>query len=115
MQFKVFEPGIQVSGTSLGAIVEGFRKYPTVAVKYLTRHGLLKSAAGKASDIDVNGWYSLDDWLPAYEGIANEIGVNSLFGIGKSIPENAVFPPHVKDIHSALGSIDIAYHMNHRK
>jgi hypothetical protein len=115
MQFKVFEPGIQVSGTSLGAIVEGFRKYPTVAVKYLTRHGLLKSAAGKASDIDVNGWYSLDDWLAAYEGIANEIGVNSLFGIGKSIPENAVFPPHVKDIHSALGSIDIAYHMNHRK
>ena len=74
MQFKVFEPGIQVSGASLGAIVEGFRKYPTVAVKYLTRHGLVKSVAGKATDIDRDGWYPLEDWLAAYEGIANEIG-----------------------------------------
>jgi hypothetical protein len=115
MQFKVFEPGIQVSGTSLGAIVDGFRKYPTVAVKYLARHGLVKSVAGKASDIDRDGWYPLENWLAAYEGIANEIGLNSLFGIGKSIPENAIFPPHVKDIHSGIASIDVAYHMNHRK
>ncbi|HYQ01017.1 MAG TPA: hypothetical protein VER96_20245 [Polyangiaceae bacterium] len=115
MQFKVFEPGIQVSGASLGAIVEGFRKYPTVAAKYLTRHGLVKSVAGKPADIDRDGWYPLEDWLAAYEGIANEIGLNSLFGIGKSIPENATFPPHVKDIHSGISSIDVAYHMNHRK
>jgi hypothetical protein len=115
MQFKVFEPGIEVSGASLGAVVDGFRKYPTVATKYLTRHGLVKSVAGKASDIDRDGWYRLEDWLAAYEGIANEVGWNSLFGIGKSIPENAPFPPHVNDIHSGLGSIDVAYHMNHRK
>ena len=37
MQFKVFEPGVEVSGASLGAIVDGFRKYPTVAMKYLTK------------------------------------------------------------------------------
>ncbi|MFZ5892168.1 MAG: hypothetical protein ACOY0T_14015 [Myxococcota bacterium] len=115
MQFKVFEPGIEVSGASLGAIVEGFRKYPTVAMKYLTRYGLVKGPVGKQADIDREGWYRLEDWLAAYEGIANEIGLNSLFGIGKSIPENAVFPPHVNDIHSAIASIDVAYHMNHRK
>jgi hypothetical protein len=115
MQFKVFEPGIEVSGASLGAIVDGFRKYPTVAMKYLTKHGLTKNLPGKQSEIDRNGWYSLEDFLAAYEGIANEVGTNSLYGIGRSIPENATFPPHVKDVYSAIGSIDVAYHMNHRK
>lgn len=28
-------------------------------------------------------------------------------------PKNAVFPPTVTDIHSALRCVDIAYHMNH--
>ena len=115
MQFKVFEPGIEVSGASRGAIVDGFRKYPTVAFKYLSKHGLAKSGPGQAPEVDRNGWYRLEDWLAAYEGIANEIGVNSLYTIGKSIPENATFPPQVTDIHSAVASIDVAYHMNHRK
>ena len=114
MQYKVFEPGVEVSGASLGAIVEGFKKYPTVAMKYLTKYGLVKASAGK-QEVDRSGWYPLEDWLAAYEGIANEIGVNSLYGIGKSIPENATFPPQVNDIHSAIASIDVAYHMNHRK
>jgi hypothetical protein len=115
MQFKVFEPGIEVSGASLGAIIDGFKKYPTVAMKYLTKYGLVKTVAGKPAEIDRGGWYSLETWLAAYEGIANEVGPNSLFGIGKSIPENATFPPHVVDIHSAIASIDVAFHMNHRK
>jgi len=115
MQFKPFEPGIEVSGESLGAIVEGFRKYPTVAMKYLVKHGVLKSQGGKPPTVDRSAWYPLEEWLSAYEGIAKEVGVNSLYGIGRSIPENAVFPPQVKDIHSAIGSIDVAYHMNHRK
>jgi hypothetical protein len=115
MQYKVFEPGVEVSGDSLGAIVEGFKKYPTVAMKYLTKFGLVKASPGKPPEIDRSGWYRLEDWLSAYEGIANEIGVNSLYGIGKSIPENAKFPPQVNDVHSAIASIDIAYHMNHRK
>lgn len=115
MQYKAFEPGIEVSGASLSAIVDGFRKYPTVAMKYLARYGLVKNTAGKQPEIDRNGWYSLENWLAAYEGIAKEIGVNSLYAIGKSIPEAAVFPPEVNDIYSCLASIDIVYHMNHRK
>jgi len=115
MQFKVFEPGIDVSGTVLAAVADGFRKYPTVAMKYLTKYGLTKNTSAKELQFDREGWYSLEDWLAACESISNEVGINSLYGIGKTVPENAVFPPHVKDIHSAMGSIDFAYHMNHRK
>src|SRR5215471_4974219 len=115
MEFKPFEPGIEVSGESLGAIVDGFKKYPTVAMKYLVKYGVLKAQNGKTPSVDRAAWFPLEEWLRAYEGIAKEVGVNSLYGIGRGIPENATFPPHVKDIHSGLGSIDVAYYMNHRK
>jgi hypothetical protein len=34
--------------------------------------------------------------------------------IGKSIPENAQFPPEINSIEAGLQAIDVAYHMNHR-
>jgi hypothetical protein len=115
MQYKVFEPGIEVSGTSVAAVVDGFKKYPTVAMKYLAKFRLTKNTTGKEPQVDSSAWYPLEDWLAACESIANEVGLNSLYGIGKTVPENATFPPHVKDIQSALSSIDVAFHMNHRK
>jgi hypothetical protein len=35
--------------------------------------------------------------------------------IGQHIPKHAPFPPTITDIHSAMASMDAAYHMNHRK
>ncbi len=63
----------------------------------------------------MDGWYSHDSWLKSFEKIAKEIGDATLQLIGMEIPENAIFPPWVKDIDSAIKAIDIAYHMNHRK
>jgi len=115
MQFKSFEPGIEVRGDCIAAFVDGFRQYPTVATKYLSKHNLLKKEPGKAPELDRAGWYQLDHWLAAFKGITDDVGINSVFSVGKSLPKNAVFPPHVKDIHTAIQSINVAYHMNHRK
>jgi hypothetical protein len=116
MQFKSLEPGIEVGGGSLQAIVDGFSKYPSVAMKYLTKFGLVKAdSTGKAAAIDPEGWYSQDAWLAAYEAIAKEVGFNSLYTIGKAIVEVTQIPKHVADIHAGLKSLDIIYHMNHRK
>jgi len=115
MQFKPFEEGIEVSGENIGATLDGFKKYPTVAMKNLIKYGIVKSRPGEEPKIDRSAWYPMKEWLAAYEGIANEVGFNSLYSIGRSIPENAVFPPHINDIHAAIASIDIAYHLNHRK
>ncbi|MGA7721699.1 MAG: hypothetical protein WCA84_11035 [Ignavibacteriaceae bacterium] len=38
-----------------------------------------------------------------------------LMMIGSKIPENAEFPSRIVDLNSAIRSINIAYHMNHRK
>jgi hypothetical protein len=115
MQFKAFEPGIEVSGECVGSMVDGFRKYPTIALKYLSKHGLVKTSGPRAGEVDRTAWFPLESWLSAYEGISSEIGLNSLYACGRSIPDNAVFPPNVKDVISAVSSIEVAYHMNHRK
>jgi hypothetical protein len=115
MQFKPLEPGIEVAGASLQAIVDGFSKYPSVAMKYLTKFGLVKADNGKTASIDRDGWYSQDAWLAAYEAIAKEVGFNSLYTIGKAIVEATQIPKGVDDIHAGLKSLDVIYHLNHRK
>jgi hypothetical protein len=105
----------EVSGDCIGAILDGFRQYPTVALKYMAKYGIIGSESKAPSDLDRSAWYPLESWLAAYKGIAEEVGANSMFAIGKRIPQNAQFPPHVVDVHSAIQSINVAYHMNHRK
>lgn len=115
MRYEECEPGIEVNGESLGATVDAFKQYPAIVSKYLVKYGLVRTANGKPESIDRSAWYPFDKWLAAYQEIAKEIGINSLYTIGKKIPENATFPPHLTDVKAALGSLDIAYHLNHRK
>jgi hypothetical protein len=115
MRYEQCEPGIEVNGESLGATVDAFKQYPAVVSKYLVKYGLVRTVNGKPEPVDRSSWYPLDKWLAAYQEIAKEIGLNSLYTIGKKIPENAAFPPHLTDIRSALNSMDVAYHLNHRK
>lgn len=114
MQFKAFEPGIEVSGESVGAIIDGFRKFPTVVLKYLNKFGFVKQAQS-LDEVNRTMWYPQESWLSAFEAITNEVGTNSLYAVGRSIPENAIFPPHLNDVYAGLASLDIAYHLNHRK
>jgi len=74
------------------------------------------SRAGLPADIiaDADQWYSQQSWLDAFRIIAEKIGPRTLFRIGQKIPGNAVFPPQINDVHSALQSIDLAYHANHK-
>lgn len=114
MQFKSFEPGIEVNGQTVFSILDGMGTYRNFGEKILYECGIGVMDNGKYY-LDLNEWYSQDRWLDAFREIAKKIGDNTLKKIGYSIPENAKFPPWVKDIRSAIQSINIAYHMNHRK
>jgi hypothetical protein len=114
MQFRSFEPKIEVNGQTVFSIVDGLGSFKTLSKKHLTSVNIGKIENNELV-IDTNGWYSQESWLEAFQSIAKEIGDNSLFKIGLSIPKNATFPPWVKDITSAIQSIDVAYHINHRK
>ncbi len=114
MQFRAFEKGIEVNGQTVYAIMDGFSNYKSIAAKYLLEVGI---GTDKRGDIEIiaDAWYSQEAWLKAFENIAKRIGDTILYQIGLTIPKNAIFPPWITDIHSAVQSIDIAYHLNHRK
>jgi len=115
MHFKAFEQGIEVNGQTVYAIVDGFKLFKAIAAKFLLENGIGEEVEGGNIKIIPEKWYSQDAWLKAFESIAKNVGDSVLFQIGLAIPKNAKFPPWVKDIESAIKSIDIAYHMNHRK
>jgi hypothetical protein len=115
MQFKAFEQGIDVYGSSIDAIVEAFKLFPSVALKRLVSHGIGSTNAKGEVHIDRDAWYAQTSWLAAFENIASTVGTRALFQIGQHVPKHAVFPPTVTDIHRGIASVDVAYHMNHRK
>jgi len=108
-RFKVFEEGMQVNGTTIMAVVNGMGSIARLAKIFFKRVGLPENVIS-----DTKHWYSQQKWLDAFRLVAEKIGEETLFNIGTSIPDNAEFPPEINDIESALESIDIAYHMNHK-
>lgn len=106
-QFKAFDPKIEVNGQTILSVIDGMGSFEKKGIEILAKHGI---AAPKP-----NNWYSQQAWLNAFEEIYKDIGEGTLFQIGKSIPENADWPPEIDNIEKALASIDIAYHMNHRR
>ncbi|OGF58801.1 MAG: hypothetical protein A2Y62_09920 [Candidatus Fischerbacteria bacterium RBG_13_37_8] len=114
MQFVPFEKDIEVNGQTVYAIIDGMAAFKSIGKRFLLEAGIGEEVKGEYK-IDPNGWYSHEMWLKAFERIAKEIGENTLYQIGIKIPKNAKFPPWVNNIENAIKSIDVAYHMNHRK
>lgn len=104
-EFVAFTPGVEVNGQTVLSVVEG-STIKMSALNYLAKNGIADPKPG--------AWYPQQAWLNAFRSIVNEVGHVILFQIGRKIPESADWPPQVNDIHGALASIDIAYHMNHR-
>ncbi len=114
MQNLSFE-GVEVLGASLGAMLAGFQTATTLASKIMLEEGIGQAGPDGKVTIDPNAWIPAEKGLRAFREIAQNVGPSVQFQIGLKIPENAKFPPSVKDLESALAAIDIAYHMNHRK
>lgn len=115
MQFLSFEKGIEVNGQTVYAIVDGFKLIKSLAYKHLKEAGVGEVEKDESVKINPATWYSQEAWLKAFESISKDVGDSVLYQIGLAIPRNAKFPPWVVDIDTAVKSIDIAYHMNHRK
>lgn len=105
-EYKAFSVAVEVNGQTILSVVKGMPGYESTALKILQENGI--------SDIQDDNWYPQQAWLDAFKEIASKIGVNTLRSIGAKIIESAKFPPNVNSVETALSSLDIAYHMNHR-
>lgn len=115
MQFKVFEPGIEVWGAMLQWAVAGFRILPDTGMRYLARHGLVTPGDSGKLRLDVDAWYPQEKWLACYEAITREVGANVMIDIGRSLGSRGELPPHVKDLEQAMAWLDAGYHQYHKK
>lgn len=104
-EFVAFEPTTEVLGqtllSSIGAMGEQ-------ALPYLQQF--------KLENVQPEQWYLQQVWLDFMRTIGQKEynGVFDLVGIGMQIPDRAIFPPAIDSIPSALASVDVAYHLNHR-
>lgn len=103
-QFKSFEEGIENGGHELPVIALG--NMSTSKQNEIRQKYGLKTESGS--------WNDLQSLLSALEEISYSLGEMNLFLIGKGVTEGANFPP-MDSLKTALESLDIAYHMNHRK
>lgn len=111
--FQPFE--YEVNGQTVWSVVDGFGAFTLVGSEFLATEGIGRLERDGTFELDRDAWYPREAWLRAFERIGRTIGSFALFQIGATIPNNAAFPPWVVDVDSALRSIDIAYHMNHRR
>jgi hypothetical protein len=107
--------GIEVSATGVKVLIAGFDLFPSLVRKLIVSKGILKLGPGGKLEIQEDAWFPLEAWLSVLEAIYTEIGRNALFKLGTSILANPKFPAWIRDIETALESIDVAYHRSHRK
>lgn len=115
MEYEALEKDIEVNGQTVWAIVDGFKAFTLLASQYLLDEKIGDKGPEGIAVVRPDAWYSQEAWLRVFKKIGAEVGDSVLYQIGLSIPRNAKFPPWVMDVHSAIKSIDVAYHMNHRK
>ncbi len=106
-QFIAMASDIEVSGSGIRSMLHVMGPFQKLGADILSTHNI--------SQIDPNRWYALQDFLDALKDTYNRLGTAVLFEIGKQTPHDAVFPPNIRTFEEAIASIDVAYHMNHRR
>jgi len=115
MQYVFVEPGITVTASGIAATVEGFGAFKLLASQYLLDEGIGRRGPDGMIILKNEEWYDAQAYLNAWKRISNEVSEQVLENAGCAVPEKADFPPQLRSLETALGSLDIAYHMNHRK
>lgn len=106
--------GVETTGAGIQTVLEGFGSFTLLGSQFLMDEGIGSQNAEGIINIDPHGWYPLDNYIRAFTRIGKEVGSQVLFLSGTTVPKNAALPPTIKDIESALMSLDVAYHLNHR-
>lgn len=107
--FQVFDPQVEVMGSSLLAMIAAIRSWPTTRV--LAQNILRSYDVGQ---IAPDRWYPQQLALNLMRDLRGKLGSGVLYMIGKHLPEFIAFPPEATSIESALRAIDAAYERHHR-
>jgi hypothetical protein len=105
--YEARDPSIEVHGESVLVVLAGMKAAAWLAEQILRDNGI--------DDPQPDGWYPRQAWISAFHTIGEKVGPLTLRRIGMSVFGDQDWPPEIDDVHAALGSIDIPYHMEHRR
>ncbi len=98
--FVASSPKNLIYGSSMNAFIDGMM-IRGVGREILAREGL--------AEIDPNAMYTQQKGLDIMRRIAEKLGDETLYSIGYRVPYNVDFPDSIRDVRSALQSIQPAY------
>lgn len=107
MQFVPFEDDIEVNGQTVYSVVEGFAIFKKVPSDILLTLGIGTPGPDGIVALQADEWVPQERWLRAFKEIGDVVGAGALYGIGLKIPECALFPPWVADVHSAINQLTL--------
>lgn len=114
MPTRPAHPDIEVRAGAITLFLSAFDAFPSLAQKYLVERGFAELGRdGKL--VAARSYIPLDAWLATFDAVLADIGPNALFKIGQRIIGNPHFPVSVPNLEGALRTMDVAYHMSHRK
>jgi hypothetical protein len=64
--------------------------------------------------VEADQWYPLVAYVSALRAIGQKMGPNTLFQIGRQIPNHVPLPPGIDTFEKVLASFGMAFDMNHR-
>ncbi len=105
-EFKAFSPKVEVLGEVVLSLVNVMGAFKGISLEALAQNGIV--------DPHPDRWYSQQAWLDSFKVIAEKVGPNTLYQVGRQVPRQYRFPPGVDSIDAALSGLDGAYRGSHR-
>lgn len=101
-----FAPDATVSGGNILSMLAAMGPFRRRGEQILDDHGI--------RDVEAEGWYPLAAYVGSLHAIGQKMGPNTLFQIGRQIPNHVPLPPGIDTFEKVLASFGMAFDMNHR-
>jgi len=106
MNARPYPPSFQVSGGNILSMLSAMGPFRKRGEQLLSEQGI--------ESVSAEAWYPLEGYVRALETIGEKMGPNTLFQIGKKIPDHIMLPPGLDSFEKIAASFGMAFEMNHR-
>jgi hypothetical protein len=101
-----FAPDATVSGGNILSMLAAMGPFRRRGEQILEENGI--------GNVEVEEWYPLAAYVSALQAIGQKMGPNTLFQIGRQIPNHVPLPPGIDTFEKVLASFGMAFDMNHK-
>ena len=96
-----FAPDATVSGGNILSRLAAMGPFRRRGEQILEENGI--------PDVEVEGWYPLRAYVAALRAIGKMMGPNTLFQVGRQIPNHVALPPGIDTFEKVLASFGMAF------